>query len=238
MTLACLQLSQERMQQQLSQARAACKASESSRGQSDAQHQAQLADLIQQLDTAKQHSADLQELHQQDLAKQLTAAAAVTATAYQQEMDRMRDHYAACLSQHATVVREVQHEVAMAMQEAEDHMADVAQGVTALHQGTCRSQKDLQQQLQQLRLEIASLCKKSTDSSQGLKQACPGLQEVVSALNQIQQQMEAEGCLGINALLQEHCCLKSQVNSAAYHGTRPLHASSSTCPHSSESIKQ
>ena len=214
-----LQLSQERMQQQLSQARAACKASESSRGQSDTQHQAQLANLTQQLETANQRSADLQAQHQQGLAEQLTAAAAATAAEHQQEVDRMRAHYDVFIAEHTTA----QREVAMAMQEAEDHMATMAQTLAAMQQNSCNSQTELQQQLRQLRLEIAAMCKSSPGSSSGgAKQECPGMQEVFGALTQIQKQMEAEGCLGIADLLQEHRCLKSQVrlNSATYHGRR------------------
>ena len=211
-----MQMNQEQLQQQLGHAKAACKAAETNRAQSALHHQAQLAELRQQLEEAKQCSADLQALHQQDLAEQLAEAAAATAQAHQQEVDRVNSYYSACLSHQATAMAELQQEVALLTAETEGHTAAVAQSITTLHEDSCSSQSQLQQQVQQVRAELASLCSGSISSgSGGDEQEAAGLEAAVNALKSLCAGVQAEGCSGIGGLLQAHHQLKAQASRAS-----------------------
>ena len=208
--LVAQQVSQEQVQQQLSQVRAASKASDSSKAQAEVQHQAQLAELHHQLDTARQCNADLQQQHQQDLQQQLALAAAATADRHKHESETWRSEYTACCHQQATAMEMLQQEVALLTQEAERDMTSVAQKMSALHCANHSSQTEVQQQLQQLRAEIAAMQSDSTSIGSG-----GGMQEALHALMDIRQQLNAVGCAGIRPLLQEHQQLRAQVSCAS-----------------------
>lgn len=201
------QVSQEQMQHQLSQVRAASKASDSSKTQAEVQREAQLAELHQQLDTAKQHAADLHAQHQQDLQQQLASAAAATADIHKHELETLRSEYAASCHQQAAAMEMLQQEVALLTQETERDMTTVVQKMSALHGASYSSQAELQQQLQQLRAQVAALQNDSTSVGNG-----GGMQEAFHALMDIRQQLDAEGYAGIRPLLQEHQQLQAQVS--------------------------
>ncbi|KAL0038425.1 hypothetical protein WJX77_006050 [Trebouxia sp. C0004] len=78
-------MAQEQLQQQLSGAKAACKASDSRCAQLQAQHQVQLNEVTQQLQAAKQHTEHLAQQHQQALADQLASASVAIAAEHSQE---------------------------------------------------------------------------------------------------------------------------------------------------------
>ena len=152
-----LQMAQEQLQQQLSGAKAACKASDSRCAQMQAQHQVQLNELTQHLQAAKQHTEDLAQQHQQALADQLASATAATAAEHNQEVAQLQNQYTECLSSQATAVAQLQREVAATAAQAEDDMAAVGQQLSAMLQGNRHSQVDLREQLQQLQLEVAAV---------------------------------------------------------------------------------
>ena len=201
------QVSQEKLQQQLSHARAASKASDHSRAQAEAQHQAELADLHQQLNAAQQGCADLQTQRQQSL--QLASAAAAATDAHHQEVETLKDRYTACCHQQAVAVERLDQEVAQLVQEAEHTMTTVAQKVSALHGASCSSQAELRQQLQQLRAEVAELQKGS--SSTGMGESLMQQSGLVEALIQVRQQLDAVGCADMGTLLRQHQQLSTQV---------------------------
>lgn len=206
-SLVIQQVSQEQMQQQLTQFRAASKASDSSKAQAVVQHQAQLAELHQQLGTAKQHIADLHAQHQQDLQQQLASAAAATADIHKHEMETLRSEYAASCHQQAAAMKTLQQEAALLTQETERDMTTVVQKMSALHGASYSSQAELQQQLQQLRAQIAALQNDSTSVGNG-----GGMQEAFHALMSIRNQLDAEGYASIGPLLQKHQQLQTQVS--------------------------
>ena len=206
-------MSQERLQQQLSQVRAVVKASDTSKAQADVQHQAHLAEVHDQLATAKQHNTDLQAQHQQDLQQQLASAAAAAAELHQHEMQTLRSQYTASCHQQVQAMGQLQQEVAFLTQEAEHDMTNVAQKMSALHEASCSSQAELQQQLQRLRAEVSVLQNDSTGvSNDGSMQGRSELQETLIALMDVCQQLDAVGCAGVGALLQEHQQVKAQVS--------------------------
>ena len=197
------QASQGQMQQQLSQVRAASKASDSSKAQAEVQHQAQLAELHQQLDTARQRTADLQAQHQQDLQQQLASAAAATADNHRHELETLRNDYTASCHQQAAAMAMLQQEVGLLTQETEHDMTSAAQKMSALLAAGCSSQAELQQQLQQLKAEL--LQNDSTSVGGRAKEA-------LHAMMDIRQQLDNAGCAGIGPLLQEHHQLQAQVS--------------------------
>ena len=205
--LVIQQASQEQMKQQLSQVRAASKASDSSKAQAEVQHQAQLAELHLQLNTARQHNADLEEQHQQDLQEQLALAATATGDRHKHELEMLRSEYAASCHQQAAAMEMLQQEVALLTQETERDMTSVAQKISALHGASHSSQAEVQQQLQQLRAEVAALQSDSTRVG-----GAGGMQEALHALMDICQQLNAAGCAGIGPLLQEHQHLQARVS--------------------------
>ena len=193
------------MQQQLSQVRAASKASDSSKAQAEVQHQAQLAELHHQLDTARQRTADLQAQHQQDLQQQLASAAAATADIHKHELETLRNDYTASCHQQAAAMAMLQQEVGLLMQETEHDMTTAAQKMSALLAAGCSSQAELQQQLQQLKAEVNALQNDSTSVGGRAKEA-------LHAMMDIRQQLDNAGCAGIGPLLQEHHQLQAQVS--------------------------
>ena len=202
--LVAQQVSQGQMQQQLSQIRAASKASDSSKVQAEVHHQAQLAELHQQLDLARQRSADLQAQHQQDLLQQLASAAAATADIHKHELEKLRNDYTASCHRQAAAMETLQQELVLLTQETERGMSNAAHKMSALHKASYSSQAELQQQLQQLRAEVTALQNDSTSVGNG-----KGAQE---ALMDICQQLDAAGCSGIGPLLREHQQLQAQVS--------------------------
>ncbi len=200
-------MAQEQLQQQLSSAKAACKASDSRYAQLQAQHQVQLNELTQQLQAVKQHSEDLAQQHQQALANQLASATAATAAEHNKELAQLQNQYTHCLSGHATAVAQLQQEVATTAAQAEDDMAAVGQQLTAMQQKNCHSQVSLREQLQQLQLEVAAVRGTMTSGSEGEK----GVQQTLSSLIEMQQQLVGEGCAGLGGLLQEREQVKAQV---------------------------
>lgn len=203
------QASQERTQQQLTQVRAASKASDSSRAQANLQHQAQLADLHRQLEAARQCTAELQVQHQQELGQQLASAAAAATDVHKHEMEKLRSEHTASCHQQATAMEMLQREVALLTQETEHAMSGMAEEVSALHGAAFSSQSELRSQLQQLRTQVAAV--QSGSSSVG------SVQEALLALMGIRQQLDAAGCGsgGIGPLLQEHQQLQAQVSCAS-----------------------
>lgn len=203
------QVSQEKLQQQLSLARAASKASDSGRVQAEAQHQAQLADLHQQLNSAQQRNTNLEMQHQQDLQQQLASAAAAATDAHRQEMKTLKDQYTACCHQYNVAVERLDQEVALLVQEAEHNMATVAQEMSALLGASCSSQAELQQQLQQLRVEVTEVYQGRTGTAMGESVGSPP--ELQEALIGMRQQLDGVGFADVGALLDEHQRLKTQV---------------------------
>lgn len=197
------QASQESMQQKLTQVRAASKAVDSSRAQANLQHQAQLADLHQKLEAAQQCTAELQAQHEQELSQQLASAAAAAADAHKHELETLRSEHTASSHQQAAAMELLQQEVALLAQETEHAMSSVAEEMAALHGAASSSQSEVQSQLQQLRTQVAAV--QSDSSSVG------SVQEAISALMGIRQQLDAAGCGGIGPLLQEHQQLQAQV---------------------------
>lgn len=204
------QVAQEKLQQQLSHARAAIKASDSGKAQAEAQQQAQLADLHQQLHTAQQHCTDLQLQHQQDLQQQLASAATTATSTHHQEMETLRSQYTACCHQQTAAMERLQQEFALLEEETDHTLKTVAQEVSALHGGSCSSRAELQQHLRQLREEVAQFQKDST--AMGTGEGKGGQCDLKDALAHMHQQLDAVGCAGIGALLQEHQRLKAQVS--------------------------
>ena len=212
-----MQLGQERLQQQLSSAKAACKASEHSKAQTEAQYQAEVADLMQQLQAATQYSSDLAEQHQQMLSEQVAAATAATAVEHQQEVADLRQHYTHCLRQHTTAVAELHAELATATTQAKDDMTHVSQHMQDVQSDSCHHQAELWQQLQQLGAEVAALRQDGVMgcSSQGISQQI----EVKQALQQLadmQQQLAEQGCTGLAGLLQLYEKAKAQVSASRH----------------------
>jgi len=205
-----LQVAQEQLQQQLSSAKAACKASDSRYAQLQAQHQVQLNELTQQLQAAKQHSEDLAQQHQKALADQLASATAATAAEHNQEVAQLQNQYTECLSSHATAVAQLQREVATTAAQAEDDMAAVGQQLSAMLQDNRHSQIHLQEQLQQLRSEVAATRGTNTGGGEG-DEGGKGVQQVLNSLMEVQQQLVGEGCAGLGGLMQEREQVRAQV---------------------------
>ena len=200
-------MAQEQLQQQLSGAKAACKASDSRYAQLQAQHQGQLNELTQQLQAAKQHAEDLAQQHQQALADQLASATAATAAEHNQELAQMQNQCTECLSSHATAVAQLQQEVATTAAQAEADMAAVGQQLTAMLQNNHHSQVNLREQLQQLQLEVAAVRGTVTSGGEGEE----GVQQVLNSLIEVQQLLVGEGCAGLGGLLQEREQVRAQV---------------------------
>ena len=209
-----MQMNQERLQQQLSSAKVACKASDNSKAQMEASHQAEVADLMQQLQAAKRHSLDLAEQHQQMLSEQVAAATAATAVEHQQEVAKLREHYAHCLRQHTTAVAELHEELANATTQAKDDMTHISQHVQDV-QSDSHHQAELWQQLQQLEAEVAALRQDSVmgSSSQGTSEQVE-VKQTLQQLADMQQQLADQGCTGLAGLMQLYEQAKAQVNAA------------------------
>jgi chromosome segregation ATPase len=205
-------MAQEQLQQQLSSAKAACKASDSRYAQLQAQHQVQLNELTQQLQAAKQHSENLAQQHQQALADQLASATAATAAEHNHDLARLQKQYTECLSSHATAVAQLQQEVATTAAQAEDDMAAVGQQLSAMLQGNRNSQVSLREQLQQLQLEVAAVRGTMTSGGEGEE----GVQQVLSSLIEVQQQLIGEGGAGLGGLMQEREQVRAQVRYDSY----------------------
>ena len=205
-------MAQEQLQQQLSSAKAACKASDSRYAQLQAQHQVQLTELTHQLQAAKQHSEDLAQQHQQALADQLASAAAATAAEHNEELAQMQNQYTECLSSHATAVAQLQREVATTTAQAEDDMAAVGQQLSAMLQHNGHSQVNLQEQLQQLQLEVAAVRGTMTSGSEGEE----GVQQVLNSLIEVQHLLVGEGCAGLGGLMQEREQVRAQVRNNSH----------------------
>lgn len=213
-TQACAvhgQMAQERLQQQLSSAKAALKASESSKVQMEVQHQAQMSNLSQQLQTAQECAADLAEQHQQDLANQLASATAATTADHQQEVASLQAEYTNCLGSNSSAVAQLQQEVAITAAQAEDDMAAVAQHLSGLLQEGRNSQAELGQQLQQLTSEVATVRQNMSGMAGGGGEGGAGVQQELTSLVKIQQQLAGEGCLGLGGLMQQHEHVKAEV---------------------------
>lgn len=206
-------MAQERLQQQLSSAKAAVKASESSKVQLEAQHQAQMTDLSQQLQVAQERSADLAEQHQWDLADQLASATAATAADHQQEVARLQAEYTNCLGGNVAAVAQLQQEVAITAAQAEDDMAAVAQHLAGLLQEGRKSQAELGQQLQQLTSEVAAVRQNSLCGGRGVGEEDDGacVKQALTSLVKMQQQLAGEGCLGLGGLMQQHEHVTAEV---------------------------
>ena len=200
-------MAQEQLQQQLSCAKAACKASDSRYAQLQAQHQVQLNELTQQLQAAKQHAEDLAQQHQQALADQLASATAATAAEHNQELAQMQNQCTEWLSSHATAVAQLQQEVATTAAQAEADMAAVGQQLTAMLQNNHHSHVNLREQLQQLQLEVAAVRGTMTSGGEGEE----GVQQVLNSLIEVQQLLVGEGCAGLGGLLQEREQVRAQV---------------------------
>ena len=205
-------MAQEQLQQQLSSAKAACKASDSRYAQLQAQHQEQLNELTQQLHVANQHSEYLAQQHQQALADQLASATAATAAEHNQELAQLQNQYTECLSSHATAVAQLQREVAATAAQAEDDMAAVGQQLSAMLQNNRHSQVNLREQLQQLQLEVAAVRGTMTSGGEGEE----GVQQVLKSLVEVQQLLVGEGCASLGGLMQEREQHRAQVRNDSY----------------------
>ena len=208
-------MAQEQLQQQLSSAKAACKASDSRYAQLQAQHQEQLNELTQQLHVANQHSEYLAQQHQQALADQLASATAATAAEHNKELAQLQNQYRECLSSHATAVAQLQWEVAATAAQSEDDMAAVGQQLSAMLQDNRHSQVNLRELLQQLQLEVAAVRGTMTGGGEG----GGGVQQILNSLIEVQQQLVGEGCAGLGGLIQEREQARAQVRKDSHKCT-------------------
>ena len=206
----CSQASQDRLQQQLSHAKAACKASDCRQADLLAQHEAQAVDFKTQVEAAQQQIAELEAAHQQAISDHIVTAK----TLEQQEQDskQQQTRYAACVSEQLAAMENLQREVATAAEEAERHMTSVAADTVALQQAYGKSQVEAQQELQQLRAEVADWQLAHTSTGEQ-PQSQVNVAAVLARLVDMQHQLVDEGRPGLSRLMDEHEQVKAQVSS-------------------------
>lgn len=198
---------QERLQQQLTGAKAACKVSDSRQTDMLTQHEAQIADLQAQIEASHQQISELEAAHQQSISDHM----ATVDTCDQQEADAQRQHamHAAYVHEQVTAGERLRLEVATAAEEAEQHMAAVAAYTGALQQAYCHSQTELIQELQQLATDVADFQTACSSNIAGV----PGQGSVNEVLTRlVDMQSAVEGRSGLQGLLDEHIRIKSQVS--------------------------
>lgn len=206
---ACLQVSQDRLQQQLSHAKAACKASDSRQADLLAQHEAQTTEFNTQIEAAQQHITELEAAHQQAISDHI--ATAKTLEQQEQDSTQQQTRYAACVREQLAAMEKLQLEVATAAEEAEKHVTSVAADTAALQQAYGQSQVEVQQELQQLRAEVADW--QLAHSSIGEQQQSQGnVAAVLARLVDMQHQLADEGRPGLSRLMDEHEQVKAQVS--------------------------
>ena len=177
----------------------------------EAQRQAEVADLKQQLQSAQQRFADRQEQHQQGLEEQVAAATAAAALEHQHELARLRQQFAQCLKEHTTAVAHLQQDVVEATTQAETDMATVSQRLTDVQSESSNHQSALKQQLQQLAREVAELQQGSICSDKQEPESQLSVQEALQQLIDMQEQLASQGCSGLAGLLEKYEKVKAQV---------------------------
>lgn len=206
-----MQMSQERLQQQLNTAKAACKASELRQTEQQAQHDAHLSNLTTQLETAQQQVAELEAAHQQATSEHITTAESLAQQ--QQDNTQQRAAHAAFVHDQLAAVDKLHMEVATTAEEAESHMAAVAADVDALQQGYGHSQAEARQQLQQLKAAVVDWQQEcsSVDQWQQEQGKAAGMLGMLSRLVKMQHQLADEGRPGLFALMDSHKQVQAQV---------------------------
>ena len=178
-----------------------------------AQHEAQTADFKTQVETAQQQIAELEAAHQQAISDHIATAKTIE----QQEQDSKQQQtlHAACVSEQLAAMEKLQLEVATAAEEADKHMMSVAADTAALQQAYGKSQVEVQQELQQLRAEVADW-QLAHSSIREQQQSQGNIAAVLARLVDMQHQLADEGRPGLSRLMDEHEHVKAQVSSTSW----------------------